>query len=806
MKESLNQQLSKMTLEEKASLCSGLDFWHLKGIERLGIASIMVTDGPHGLRKAQPGTVFENTPATCFPTASATACSWDRGLLEEMGRALGEECQQEDVAVILGPGTNIKRSPLCGRNFEYFSEDPFLAGEMAASLIKGVQGQGVGTSLKHFAANNQEYRRMTINAVVDERALREIYLPAFERAVKQAQPWTIMNAYNRLNGTFCSENDWLLNKVLRDEWGFEGLVMTDWGANNERVAGLKAGQDLEMPGSSGVNDAKIAAAVRAGELDEGVLDKAVLRILDLVDKASLNRKPGYRYDKTAHHALARRVAANCMVLLKNEDSLLPLDKNKKIAVSGVFARQPRYQGAGSSSMNPSFLDNAAAELEKAGVKFSYSPGYETKGETPNPALIRAACEAARAADVAVVFAGLPDVFETEGADREHMRMPESHNQLIQQVAAANPNTVVVLSNGAPVEMPWAGEVKAILEGYLGGQAGAGAVVDILLGAVNPSGKLAETFPMRLEDVLSSRHFPSGPKTVEYRESLYVGYRYFDSAKKEVLFPFGYGLSYTSFEYTSLKMSAKYLTDRDVLTLRVKVRNSGKTAGAEVVQVYVRDNEATVFRPEKELMGFEKVMLNPGEEKEVQIQLYWRAFAFYNTEIGDWTVENGDFEILVGASSQDIRLKESLRVESKRTISSKLDLRKTAAIYYDIANAGQGIDHISFQTLYGEHLPSNVRAAGEMFDLNTPLGEMKSTFIGGRLRAMILSSMNRMFAPTGNDALKLMALKMVDDLPLRNMVMMSNGQFSLKMVNALLRMMNGAFFPGLFALVKALVSK
>jgi beta-glucosidase len=804
MKEALKEKLSKMTLEEKASLCSGLDFWHLKGIGRLDIQPIMVTDGPHGLRKAKEGTVFENQAATCFPTASATACSWDRELLREVGQAMGEECLQEDVAVILGPGTNIKRSPLCGRNFEYFSEDPVLAGEMAASLIKGVQSQGVGTSLKHYAVNNQETRRMTINAVVDQRALREIYLAAFEIAVKQSQPWTVMNAYNRLNGIYCSENEWLLTRVLRDEWGFEGLVMTDWGANNDRVAGLKAGQDLEMPGTGGVNDAKIVAAVKAGQLDEAVLDRAVLRLLDLIDKSSEKRKPGYRYDSAAHHALARRAAANSMVLLKNEDNLLPLDKTRKVAVVGDFACHPRYQGAGSSSMNPTFLDNAADELGKAGLQFTYAAGYQKNAELPDAALIDAACAAAKAAEVVLVFAGLPDTYEVESADREHIRLPESHNQLIKQVAAANPNTVVVLSNGAPVEMPWLGEVKAVLEGYLGGQAGAGAAVDILLGVVNPSGKLAETFPQQLDDVLASRYFPAGPKTVEYRESLYVGYRYFDSAKKPVRFPFGYGLSYTTFEYSALKLSAKQVSDRDTLTVSLKVKNTGSTAGAETVQLYVCDNESTVFRPEKELKGFDKIFLKAGEEKEVQIQLDSRAFAFYNTEIGDWMVESGDFDILVGASSRDIRLKDTVRVESSRINVPLADLRKTAPVYYHIGSANQGIDDAAFQALYRDRLPINHRVPGELYNTNTPLGDMKHTFVGGRLYAMVLSNISKMFGE--DETMRIMAVKMVGDLPLRNMVMMSNGQFSQSMVDAILMMVNGKFFTGLYALVKEMLSK
>ena len=802
MNKPLQDVLAKMTLEEKASLCSGLDFWRLKGIERFGIRPIMVTDGPHGLRKAaEEGTIFMNVPATCFPTASAAACSWDRKLLQEMGCAMGEECLQENVAVILGPGVNIKRSPLCGRNFEYFSEDPFLAGEMAASLIQGVQSKGVGTSLKHFAVNNQEYRRMTINAVVDPRALHEIYLAAFELAVKKSQPWTVMSAYNRLNGTYCSENKWLLNSMLREKWGFQGIVMTDWGANNDRVEGLKAGQDLEMPGSAGINDAKIVAAVKTGQLDESVLDRTVLRLLALIDRAEQNRQPIYRYDPRVHHELARRAAGNSMVLLKNEGSILPLNKGQQVAVIGAFACNPRYQGAGSSFINPTILDNVVDELAKGTYWFKYAAGYELDSEIPNEKLIEGACKVAREADVVLVFAGLPDIYETESSDREHMRLPESHNQLIKRVASANPRTVVVLSNGAPVEMPWVDEVQAIMEGYLCGQAAASAMIDLLFGVVNPSGKLAESFPVRLQDVLSSRYFPSGPETVEYRESVFVGYRYFDTAKKPVLFPFGHGLSYTTFEYSSLKLSAVQLTDRDLLTVSLMVMNTGLKAGAEVVQLYVHDRESTVFRPYKELKGFEKIFLKPGERKKVNIVLDRRAFAFYNPEIDDWTVESGVFEILIGASCADIRLKMAVHVAASQPIGVVSDLRKTAGVYFEIARADQGIDDSAFQTVYGSRIPSNHRLPGELFDINTPLGDIKNNWAGKRLYAEVLSNVTKMLGGDENKTFKIMSVRLVDDLPLRNLAIMSNGKFSAEMADNYLLLINGKIFSGLWGLLK-----
>ncbi|HBX71202.1 MAG TPA: glycosyl hydrolase, partial [Chloroflexi bacterium] len=629
----IKELISKMTLEEKAGLCSGLNFWYLKGIPRLEIPSIMVTDGPHGLRKqagdADHVGLNESVPATCFPTASALAATWNRDLVHQVGAALGEECRQEKVGVILGPGANIKRSPLCGRNFEYFSEDPYLTGEIAKSHINGVQSQGIGTSLKHYAVNNQEYRRMTIDAIIDERALREIYLAGYEIAVKVAQPWTVMCSYNKINGTYASDNKKLMRDILKDEWGHQGLVVTDWGAMNDRPLALEAGTELEMPGSPNGNDAKIVAAVRSGQLAEAVLDQAVARILGMIAKAEQTLAKDFSYDPNAHHALARRAAAEGAVLLKNEGQLLPLPENAKVALIGRFAKHPRYQGAGSSLINPSQLDNLYAELVKlvGAANLTYADGYTEKADAADEALIQEALNAARAAEVVIVYAGLTDIYETEGLDRIHMQMPPGHTALIQKMAAAHKKVVVVLSNGSPVEMPWVNDVQSILEGYLGGQAGAGALADILSGQVNPSGKLAETFPLKLADNPSYRSFPGGPATVEYRESIYVGYRYYDSVAQDVLFPFGHGLSYTSFEYSQLKLNQAQNPDGAAVTVRVKVKNTGKVAGQEIVQVYVHDVQSSVFRPAKELKGFAKVALKPGEETDVTLELDRRAFAF-----------------------------------------------------------------------------------------------------------------------------------------------------------------------------------
>ncbi|MFB9758669.1 glycoside hydrolase family 3 C-terminal domain-containing protein [Ectobacillus funiculus] len=662
--------ISQMTLEEKAGLCSGIDFWNLKGIERLGIPSIMVTDGPHGLRKQKQGAdhlgLFDSVPATCFPSAAGMASSWNRDLIERVGVALGEECQAEDVAVLLGPGANIKRSPLCGRNFEYFSEDPYLSSEMAANHIKGVQSQGVGTSLKHFAANNQEHRRMSTDAIVDERTLREIYLASFEGAVKQSQPWTVMCSYNKVNGEFASENSYLLTDILKEEWGFEGFVVSDWGAVNERAAGLEAGLELEMPASGGIGDQKIVNAVKNGELSEEKLDRAVERILRIIFMAVDHKQENAAYDQEAHHQLAREVARESMVLLKNEANILPLKKAGTVAVIGEFAKKPRYQGGGSSHIKPTKLENILEEIQKtvgSSTNVLYADGYSLTSDAIDAALLEEAKRAAAAAGTVILFVGLPDRYESEGYDRQHLRMPDNHLALLNAVAEVNENIVVVLSNGSPIEMPWLPKAKGVLEGYLGGQALGGAIADLLFGDANPSGKLAETFPQRLSDNPSFLHFPGEGDKVEYKEGIFVGYRYYDAKGVEPLFPFGYGLSYTTFEYSNLSIDKKELKDTDAVTVRVNVKNTGAVAGQEIVQLYVKDIQSSVVRPEKELKGFEKVALQPGEEKTVVFTLDKRAFAYYNVDLEDWHVETGEFGILIGASSQDIRLHDSIVVES-----------------------------------------------------------------------------------------------------------------------------------------------
>lgn len=659
--------VAKMTLEEKASLCSGKTAWSTKAIARLGIPSIFMTDGPHGLRKAVGFDFTNSVPATCFPTASALASSWNPALAQKMGEALAVESQANDVQILLGPGVNMKRSALGGRNFEYFSEDPILAGTIATAYINGVQSQGVGTSMKHFAANSQETERMSNSSNVDERTLNEIYFPAFEMAVKNAQPWTVMCSYNRLNGVYASESPYLLNDVLKKQWGFKGFVVSDWGAVNERAAGVDAGLGLEMPASGGFNDKKIVDAVKKGTLSEARLNEIVIDVLAVTLKAKDSHKKGIVVDKIKHNELARQVSSECIVLLKNDNAILPLKSSlKKIAIVGDFGKNPRYQGAGSSQVRPTQILNALTELQKLakGTQFSFSTGYNTEGET-NDAQIAEAVQNAKNAELVIVFAGLPDSYESEGYDRNNLDMPAGHNKLIAEVAKANANIVVVLMNGAAVSMPWKNDVTAIVEAYLGGQAGGGAIADVLTGKVNPSGKLSETFPARLEDTPTAMDFPSRDGNAIYGEGIFIGYRYYDKKKIEPSFPFGYGLSYTTFDYSDITANTTSAKDSDAITITVKVKNTGKVAGKEVVQLYVHEQESEVARPENELKHFEKVSLLPGEEKTVSFNLTSRDFAYYNSKSHDWAIKSGKFDIRVGSSSRNLPLQQTIDIQSTK---------------------------------------------------------------------------------------------------------------------------------------------
>ncbi|MDP3448828.1 MAG: glycoside hydrolase family 3 C-terminal domain-containing protein, partial [Eubacteriales bacterium] len=717
-------------LAEKASLLSGADKWRTKAIPRVGLAAVTVSDGPHGLRKeiVDPEKGFFTVHSTCFPTASATACSFDRRLLRRIGAALAEECRAEGVDVLLGPGLNCKRSPLCGRNFEYFSEDPVVSGELAAAYIEGVQSMGVGTSMKHFALNNQEYRRLTIDAVVDERAMFELYLSSFERVLAHVQPWTVMCSYNRVKGVNASDNKWLLTDVLRSKFGFAGLVMSDWGAVHDRVLGVSAGLDLEMPYVGSYHDAQIEQAVSSGALSEEEVDRCAARVVALAELAK-NRKT-VPFDTAVHHALAREAAAQSAVLLKNEDALLPLAAGKTVAVFGAFAQTPRYQGAGSSKVQPLTIENPLEELRKRGIAVEYAEGYREAADALDEVLMREACDLARQKDAVLIYAGLPDRYESEGFDRESLAMPKNQVELILRVAAINSNVAVVLSCGSVVELDWADRVQSILLMHLGGEAVGGAVADLVSGAVSPSGKLAESWPLRLADTPSHKYFPGYTRTVEYRESVFVGYRYFDTAQKTVRYPFGHGLSYTAFTYSNLQLSAKHINAGEALNVSLDVANTGGVAAAEVVQLYVAHRSSVMFAPEQELKGFEKTELAPGETKTVTFTLARRDLCYYDVVAADWRVEGGAYEIRIAASSRDIRL--SAQIQAAPDADAHVpDHRAAAPCYYDLSG-GIDVPDSAFSAVLGRELPARERQKGEKHTLNVTLSEVKHSLLGGLL--------------------------------------------------------------------------
>ena len=668
--------LDELTLEEKVALTTGATAWTSRAVERLGIPEITVTDGPHGVRLVRPeaGWDFSRAePATCFPTAAALGSSWDLDLLERVGRALGLESRAHGVAVLLGPGANIKRHPLCGRNFEYFSEDPVLSGELAAALVRGVQSQGVGTSLKHFAANNQETDRMRVSAQVDERTLREIYLHSFERAVTGGRPTTVMCSYNRINGTYAAEDRWLLTEVLREEWGFDGLVVSDWGAARHRVRSLAAGCDWAMPASP-ATDGEVLEAVRSGELPEAVLDTAVRRVLTMVDRTWAAAQDRPEVDEDAHHALAREAAAAGTVLLKNDGGLLPLSPEALAGavVVGEFARTPRYQGAGSSLVTPTRLDNALDALRAAaGRDLPFAQGFSVEGPRgvagDDEALLAEAVELARGAGTVLLFLGLPAADESESYDRPRLGLPENQLRLLEALGEVTTDVVVVLSNGSAVSMPWAHRARAVVEAWLGGQAGGSAIADVLTGAAEPGGRLTETVPLRLEDTPAFGNFPGEAHEVRYAEGLLVGYRWYDARRMEVAFPFGHGLGYTTFAYGDLGATVRGSGADVEIDLSITVTNTGPRAGSEVVQVYVADPVATVLRPERELRAFAKVRLEPGASQEVRLTLTGRDLAFWHPALHRWVVEGGVFEIWAGASSRDLRSSAVVEVEGEEIL-------------------------------------------------------------------------------------------------------------------------------------------
>ncbi len=772
---------------------SGQNFWNTKPLERLGIPSMMLTDGPHGLRK-QGGAadhlgLHNSLPATCFPTMATLANSWDVSLLESVGEYIGQEAAANDVSVVLGPGLNIKRNPLCGRNFEYFSEDPFLSGKMAAAMIRGIQAQGVSACPKHFAVNSQELRRMVIDEIVDERAFRELYLEGFRYALQEGKAKTIMTSYNRINGVFANENPHLLRDILYDEWGFEGLVVTDWGGNNDRVAALIAGSTLEMPTTAGMTDREIVEAVRRGEVDERILDEQVDRLLCLVFDTLPALGKGKHYTEEQHNAAARDAARRSIVLLKNEDRLLPIASDKRVAVIGDFAETPRYQGSGSSLINPTRLENALDALNSSKLNIvGYEPGFKRLGGKSRSRLNRAV-KLAEKADIALLFLGLDEGGEAEGLDRFHMHLSENQLVLLDAVSQVCENIVVVLSCGASIEMPWAGKAKSILHAYLGGQAGGGAVADVLTGAYNPSGKLAETYPVKYEDVSCADNYPGEQLTAEHRESIFIGYRYFDSLDKPVTWPFGHGLTYTSFEYGGLSLNQERVS--------FTVRNTGEVFGEEIAQVYVSKPESRVFRAKLELKGFAKIALAPGDTKEVVIAFDEHSFKYFNVAQNDWLCEPGQYNILVGASSRDIRLQGSLELEGE-----------AAPNPYDSENLPhyfsgdvQNVSAEEFETLLGRKLPPCDWDKSAPFGYNDTIGqgEYKKGF--GHFLYKLVRFVRRIFLILGRP-IAANNVMFAMNLPYRHLARMTGGRIDMAMLDGILVMANGHFWKGLGQTLKA----
>lgn len=802
----IEKTLSQLSIEEKAGLCMGADSWSTRSVERLGLPAVRTCDGPHGLRKQEPKGgnigISDSQKATCFPPASLASSSFDRDLIRRMGEAIAEEAILQGIDVVLGPAVNIKRSPLCGRNFEYVCEDPYLAGEYATAYIQGLQGKGVGASLKHFAVNNQETLRLTVDSVVDERALREIYLAAFEKAVRQAQPYTVMASYNLINGVYGCENEHTIKELLRGEWGFRGLVVSDWGAINDRVAALRAGCDLEMPESGPSRSEEIVAAVKSGSLDEAVLDEAVRHILALAERCSARPKVQVTTDAkavyAAHDRLAREIAAKSMVLLKNEGGTLPLKRDKRYAILGAFADKPRYQGGGSSHISPTRLSSFKASLESSGVAFEYSPGYSVEADAADEGLIAEAAACASRADAALVFVGLTDIYEYEGLDRKTLCIPPAHIRLIEAAAAANPNLVVVLCAGSAVETAWAGKCRALLYAGVMGQAGGDAICDILFGAANPSGRLTETFPLSLEDVPCRSCFPGGSGSVHYRESIYVGYRYYSTAKVAVAFPFGFGLSYTSFEHAPLSLvgasgsEGKPLAEGESLSVETKAKNTGKIAGADVLQLYVRNCSTNSFNSSIVLKEFAKVELKPGEEKKISFELPYSAFERYDSRDG-WVADPGEYEVFAAESSADLGPGLRAQVGGKGRPIEKAGLDayfRPAPGAFD----GGARAEASFERLYGRK-PAPLDAPKKDIDLNTPLSRCRGTLVGNLLyfvaRIVITKTNSGPEARAAREAL----IGGLGDTPIRSMVVMNAGT-DLRTGKGLVKMMNGHFFSGL----------
>ena len=786
--------IDKMTLEEKASLLSGLDFWQSKSVKRLNIPSMFLSDGPHGIRK-QAGAADQlglnaSVPATCFPTAATIANSWDPILGEKLGGMLGEEAAIQGVNVLLGPGLNVKRSSLCGRNFEYFSEDPYLAGKMAASYVRGIQSQGVAACPKHFAANSQELLRMASDSVMDERTLREIYLTAFEIVVKESKPKALMTAYNKVNGTYANENKHLLKEILKDEWGFDGFVVSDWGGSNDHVAGVQAGSHLEMPTTGTDSDREIVAAVKDGTLSKEILDERVDELLTVLFDVTEAAKPwkNKNFDVDEHHKFARKAAEESIVLLKNENNILPIKTKNSVALIGEFAMNPRYQGAGSSVVNCTKLDNMKNDIWKTSFNIAgFEPGYIRSGAS-DESLKYAACELAKKADIVLLSIGLDEISESEGLDRSHMRLPKNQIELLEALAKTGVDIVVILSAGSVIEMPWLDKCKAVIHGYLSGQAGAEAMLKVLTGEVNPSGKLSESYPYSYEDVPNYKYFPGNERTAEYREGLYIGYRYYDMVEKEVGFPFGYGLSYTSFEYSELEVS-----DKEAI---FTITNTGNLEGKEIAQLYVSLPGAEIFRPIKELKGFRKVKLAPGESKKVRISFDDKTFRYFNTESNRFEIEAGTYHILIGASSRDIKLRSTVDISGTPARNPYAGRRLTSYYTGEVTN----VSNLEFEELLGYSIPEaswNRKVRLEQNDAISQLFYAKSGL--ARLVYKILTNIKMSSELKGKPNLNIL---FIYNMPFRGIAKMSGGAVNMDMVDGILKIVNGQFFKGIGHLMRA----
>ena len=766
--------INKMSLEEKAMLCVGEDYWNSKEYKEYGIPKIKMSDGPHGLRvqkqKADNLGINESEISICFPASSTLGNSWNKKMAYKLGKGLGQEAKAEDINIVLGPAVNIKRSPLCGRNFEYFSEDPYLTGILGSEYVRGLQEQNVGACVKHFAVNNQENRRRTIDVVIDERNLREIYLKAFQMIIEKSKPWSIMSAYNKVNEEYCSENSHLLEDILRKEWKYKGIVISDWGAENNRVKGIENDHELEMPGKRGNGVEEIIQAVKSGKITEKKLDNIIDRIITIAKKGEKN-KNNEKYDKEEHHKIAQEIAEESIVLLKNEGNILPL-KNKKIALIGDMGRFPRYQGAGSSTINPYKIENAYDCFKENNIIFDYAKGYERIKSENDEILREEAISIAKKNEIVVMFVGLTENFECEGVDRKNLNIPENQNKLIEEIYKVNRNIIVVLSNGAPIIMPWKDKVKAIITGYLGGEAGAKAMVNCILGKVNPSGKLAETYPEKIEDTPCYKNYPGTELTVEYQESIYIGYRYYDTNNVKVLFPFGYGLSYTEFEYSNLEVKQ----NETEIEISFIIKNIGKLKGKEIAQIYISQENPTIFKPKKELKGFEKIELDVGEEKEIKIVLNRKAFEYYNPETNNWNVEQGKYKILVGKSSKDIVLEKEIFIESKDK-----NIQKKYSQKYYTGNVKKITDS-EFEKLLGRKIPRRYLKLEDLNEENT-LEQIKETKIGKFIYENQMKKMNKLLKDQNVNK----ATKVMMDLqkPLKKFYEKKNSKITKEMVEELI---------------------